>query len=192
MRDEGEQAVRRGESRCRDDLGERADQRRRHQGRQGSDRHHRAQEQPQPERQPEPLHVRTGREPDDRRRGRRDQHLGQLAPADDRRLHMAVGQRTGQPGKKHVWQRQPHEADGHHQRHVRHIDQPFAEADRQPLECVVVEEREATHDQQRPEAGRRTVQGVAFLGGDGRRKEGRPFGSLPPPLAQFPGGNVRL
>ena len=133
-------------------LGNRADHARREQRRLTADHDHGRQQQPEAGREAGEYSARPHAPGHGSCRGDRDEDLRELAPDDDRPLRIPVGDPAGQPCQQHERQHEARGADREHERHLAPGDRLLSEADRQPAEHVVVDDRERPEGQQRPKA----------------------------------------
>jgi hypothetical protein len=81
-------------------------------------------------------------------------NLGELAPDDHRPLRIPVGKPAGKPRQQHERQHESGRSDREHEGHLAPGDRLLAEADRQPAEQVVVDDREHPEGQKGPETAR--------------------------------------
>ena len=133
-------------------LGNRADHARREQRRLTADHDHGRQQQPEPGGQTGERSSRPHAPGHGGGRGGRDEDLRELAPDNHRPLRIPVGDPAGQPCQQHERQHEARGADREHERHLAPGDRLLSEADRQPAEHVVVDDRERPEGQQRPKA----------------------------------------
>ena len=138
-------------------LGNRADHARREERRLTTDHEHGRQQQPEASGQADERTARSHAPGHSRGRCRSNENLRELAPDDHRPLRIPVGKPAGKPRQQHERQHESGRSDREHEGHLAPGDRLLAEADRQPAEQVVVDDREHPEGQKGPKtaSGRR-------------------------------------